>query len=59
MAWVLGGRNVRPCLARLRRRTKVASKCRTMVDLFLRPLHHLQDPAIYTAYAEKPRTTFD
>ncbi len=25
--------NIRHCLARFRRRTKVASKCRTMVDL--------------------------
>jgi len=35
--------NARHCLARFRRRTKVVSKCRTMVDLSLRLLHHLQD----------------
>jgi len=45
--------NVRHCLARFRRRTKVVSKCRTMVDLSLRLLHHLQDPANFASYAEK------
>ena len=29
--------NVRHCLARFRRKTKVVSKCRTMVDLDLTP----------------------
>ena len=50
--------NVRHCLARFHRRTKVASKCRTMVDLSLRLLHHLQDPANYAAYATKFATIF-
>ncbi len=44
--------NVRHCLARFRRRTKLVSKCRTMVDLSLRLLHPLQDPR---TYAEKIR----
>ena len=44
---------VRHCLARFRRRTKVVSKCRTMVDLPLRLLHNLQDLANYAAYATK------
>ncbi len=50
--------NVRHYLARFRRRTKVVSKCRTMMDLSLRLLHHLQDPKTYAAYAEKFRTIF-
>ena len=50
--------NVRHYLARFRRRTKVVSKCRTMVDLSLRLLHHLQDPANYAAYATKFATIF-
>ncbi len=50
--------NVRHHLARFHRRTKVASKCRTMVDLSLRLLHHLQDPKTYAAYAEKIRSIF-
>jgi len=45
--------NVRHYLARFRRRTKVVSKCRTMVDLSLRLLYHLQDPANYADYAKK------
>lgn len=44
--------NVRHYLARFRRRTKVVSRCRTMVDLSLRLLHHLQHPANYAAYAK-------
>ncbi len=47
--------NVRHDLARFRRRTKVVSKCRTMVDLSLRLLHHLQDPKTYAAHAKKVR----
>lgn len=50
--------NVRHCLARFRRRTKVVSKCRNMVDLSLRLLHHLQNPANYTCYAERFQTIF-
>jgi len=50
--------NVRHCLARFRRRTKVVSKCRTMVDLSLRLLHHLQDPANFAAYAKQFAATF-
>ena len=50
--------NVRHYLARFRRRTKVVSKCRTMVDLSLRLLHHLQNPANYAAYAAKFATIF-
>ena len=45
--------NVRHCLARFRRRTKVVSKCRTMVDLLLRLLHHLQDPSTFARYAQQ------
>ena len=45
--------NVRHCLARFRRRTKVVSRCRTMVALSLRLLHHLQDPVTYANYAKK------
>ena len=45
--------NVRHYLARFRRRTKVVSRCRTMVDLSLRLLHHLQDPENYATYAQK------
>ena len=45
--------NVRHYLARFRRRTKVVSKCRTMVDLSLRRLYHLQDPANYADYTKK------
>ena len=44
--------NVRHCLARFRRRTKVVSKCRTMVDLSLRLLRHLQNPATFASYAQ-------
>ena len=50
--------NVRHYLARFRRRTKVVSKCRIMVDLSLRLLHHLQDPKTYAAYAERFRGIF-
>ena len=50
--------NVPHHLARLRRRTKLASKCRTMVDLSLRLLHHLQNPKTHAAYAEWLRTIF-
>ena len=50
--------NIRHCLARFRRRTKVVSKCRTMVDLSLRLLHHLQHPAAFTSYAQKLAATF-
>ena len=50
--------NVRPCLARFRRRTQVVSKCSTMVDLSLRLLHHLQDPANYAVYAKKVLSLF-
>ena len=42
--------NVRHCLARFRRRTKVVSKCRTMVDLSLRLLQH---PAAFASYAQR------
>ena len=35
------------CPGRFRRRTRVASRCSTMVDLLLRLLHHLQQPAIF------------
>jgi insertion element IS1 protein InsB len=50
--------NVRHCLARFRRRTKVVSKCQTMVDLSLRLLHHLQHPTAFAAYAERLRSIF-
>ena len=44
--------NIRHCLARFRRRTKVVSKCRTMVDPSLRLLHHLQHLAAFASYAQ-------
>lgn len=44
--------NLRHCLARVRRKTKVVPKCQTMSDLSLRLLHHLQEPGNYAAYAE-------
>ena len=50
-----GDSNARHSLAHLRRRSKIVSKCRTMVDLPLRLLHHLQDPKTRTAYAEQLR----
>ena len=50
--------NVRHCLARFRRRTKVVSRCRVMMDLSLRLLHHLQDPANYAGYAKCFRAIF-
>ena len=50
--------NVRHYLARFRRKTKVVSKCRIMVDLSLRLLHHLQDPANYAVYAKKVLSIF-
>ena len=50
--------NVRHYLARFRRRTKVVPHCRTMVDLSLRLLHHLQDPNNYAAYARKFASIF-
>jgi len=50
--------NIRHCLARFRRRTKVVSRCRTMVDLSLRLLHHLQQPAAFATYAQKLATIF-
>lgn len=50
--------NVRHCLARFRRRTKVVSRCRTMVDLSLRLLHHLQQPAAFARYAQKVAAIF-
>ena len=50
--------NVRHCLARFRRRTKVVSKCRIMVDLSLRLLHHLQCPAAFASYAQRVAATF-
>ena len=45
--------NVRHYLARFRRRTKVVSRCRTMVDLSLRLLNHLLDAENYASYAQK------
>ena len=47
---------IRHCLARFRRRTKVVSRCSTMVDLSLRLLHHLQQPAAFARYARKLAT---
>jgi len=44
--------NVRHYLARFRRKTKVVSKCQTMVDLSLRLLHALQEPANYASCAK-------
>ena len=49
---------IRHCLARFRRRTKVVSRCRTMVDLSLRLLHHLQQPAAFATYAQKVAAIF-
>ena len=53
--------NIRHCLARFRRRTKVVSKCQTMVDLalrLLRLLHHLQQPAAFASYAQRLAAIF-
>ena len=50
--------NVRHCLARFHRRTKVVSKCRTMVDLSLRLLHPLQHPAAFASYAQRLAAIF-
>lgn len=50
--------NVRHCLACFRRRAKVVSKCRTMVDLSLRLLRHLQHPAAFAEYAKRLAATF-
>ena len=50
--------NVWHCLARFRRRTKVVSKCRTMVDLSLRLLHHLQQPIAFASYAKQLAAIF-
>ena len=47
--------NIRHCLARFRRRTKVVSKCRSMVDLSLHLLHH---PAAFTTYAQRLSAIF-
>ena len=47
--------NIRHCLARFRRRTKMVSKCRTMVDLSLRLL---QNPAAFATYAQKLAAAF-
>ncbi len=49
--------NVRHCLARFRRRTKVVSKCRIMVDQSLRLLHHLQQPAAFASHAKQLAAT--
>jgi insertion element IS1 protein InsB len=43
--------NIRHYLARFRRRTKVVSKCATMVDLSLRLHHHLRNPKNFAALA--------
>ena len=53
-----GNSLVRHCLARLHRRTKVVSRCRTMPGLSLRLMHHLQDPANHAAYARKFASIF-
>ena len=50
--------NVRHCLARFRRRTKVVSRCLTMVDLSLRLLHHLQHPAAFVSYTKQIKGIF-
>ena len=43
--------NIRHYLARFRRRTKVVSKSKAMVELSLRLHHHLRDPKNYAATA--------
>ncbi len=50
--------HIRHCLAHLRRRTKVVSRCRTMVDLSLRLPHHLQQPAAFAGCAQRFVTIF-
>jgi insertion element IS1 protein InsB len=47
--------NVRHYLARFRRRTKVVSRSKQMIDLSLRLLYHLQNPPFYQSLAEKVR----
>ena len=44
--------NIRHYLARFRRRSKVTSRSRDMVDLSLRLLHHLGEPANFLRYQE-------
>ena len=59
--------NIRHCLARFRRRTKAVSRRRTkavsrrrtMVDLSLRLLNHLQQPAAFASYAQRLVAIFD
>jgi hypothetical protein len=36
----------------------VVSKCRIMVDLSLRLLHHLQNPAAFASYAKQLAAIF-
>jgi insertion element IS1 protein InsB len=50
--------DVRHYLARFRRRTKVVSKCKHMVDLSLRLLHHFQIPKNCNSLLEKLQTVF-
>ena len=53
-----GDSRVRHCLVRFRRRTKVVSSCRTMMDLPLRLPHHLQHPAAFATSARRPAAVF-
>jgi len=44
--------NTRPYLARFRRRSKVSSRSREMVDLPLRLLHYLREPENFLKYQQ-------
>jgi insertion element IS1 protein InsB len=44
--------NIRHYLARFRRRSKVTSRARHMVDTSLRPLHHLMQPENFLLYRD-------
>jgi insertion element IS1 protein InsB len=50
--------NIRHYLSRFRRRTKVVSKSKEMVDFSLRLLHHLQEPDNYAKLAKKFLSVF-
>ena len=43
-------RNIRQYLARFRRRSKISSRSRDMVDLSLRRLHQLREPKNFSCY---------
>ena len=50
--------NTRHYLARFRRRSKVSSRSREMVDLSLRLLHHLREPENFLKYQQVALSIF-